>query len=294
MRIAPPAVHYKTVSIDDAEMFYRYAGPDSAPVIVLLHGFPSSSYQYRNLIPFLATRFRVIAPDYPGFGLSSMPARNRFRYTFAHFAELVDGLLEMLHVKSFALYMMDYGVPVGLRLALKHPRRLTAIVAQNGSPYSEAFGAFWGPVREFWEDHRSRTKRDQMKQLLTLERTKNLYTAGVEDKTRIDPSAYLTDQYFLDRPGNDEIQLDLFYDNRTNTEIFPAIHKFFRSSRPPALILWGENDPIFDKAGAEAYRQDLPDAEIKFIPSGHCALEDRFDLMAPAIHEFLSRYLLPD
>ena len=251
--------HYRTKKIGGVDLFYREAGPPNAPVIVLLHGFPSSSHMFRTLIPKLADRYRVIAPDYPGFGHSGMPARDRFRYSFETFAGLVDSLLVSVGANRYALYVMDYGAPVGYRLALEHPDRVSALIVQNGNAYAEGLREFWTPIKAYWATG-SAKDREVLRQGTTLDATRWQYLDGVRDSTRIDPSAWLHDQALLDRPGNVEIQLDLFRDYATNVALYPRFQAFFRERRPPTLIVWGRNDKIFPAEGAYPYLRDLPDA----------------------------------
>ncbi|KAB1070314.1 alpha/beta fold hydrolase [Methylobacterium planeticum] len=284
--------HHRTAVIDGIEIFYREAGAAEAPVVVLLHGFPTSSHMFRNLIPALADRYRVIAPDYPGFGLSAMPDRAAFAYGFATYATLVDRLLERLGAERYALYVMDYGAPVGFRLSLLHPERVRAFVIQNGNAYEDGLLAFWDPIKAYWADG-SATAREALRPLVSLEITKFQYLDGVRDTARIDPANWIVDQAFLDRPGNAEIQLDLFYDYRTNVALYPEIQAFFRAKQPPTLIVWGANDTIFPAAGVEAFRRDLPEAEIHLLDTGHFALEDKADEIVPLMRDFLGRHLGP-
>jgi pimeloyl-ACP methyl ester carboxylesterase len=288
-----PVTHHRTAKVDGFDIFYREAGLAEAPVVVLLHGFPTSSHMFRNLIPALADHFRVIAPDYPGFGLSAMPDRKSFDYTFARYAEIVDKLLAQLGATSYALYVMDYGAPVGFRLALRHPERVTALVVQNGNAYEDGLSAFWDPIKAYWAGG-SADKRDALRQFMSAAVTKFQYTDGVADVSRIDPATWLYDQPLLDRPGNIEIQLDLFYDYRTNVELYPQFQAFFRDRQPPTLIVWGANDQIFPAAGAKAFLRDLPGAELHLFDTGHFALEDKADEMIPLIRDFLGRTLMPD
>ncbi len=280
--------HYRTATIDGTEMFYREAGPADAPVVLLLHGFPTSSHMFRNLIPVLADRYRVIAPDYPGFGQSAAPDHTRFAYTFAHYAALVDGLLRKLGATRYAMYVMDYGAPVGYRLALLHPDRVSALIVQNGNAYVEGLEAFWDPIKAYWADG-SDVRRQALDVLVAPETTKFQYTDGVSDVSRISPDNWVHDQALLDRSGNREIQLDLFHDYGTNVPLYPQFQAFFREHQPPTLIVWGKNDKIFPAAGAGPYLRDLPHAELHLLDTGHFALEDKLDVMAPMIHDFLDR-----
>lgn len=281
-------VHYRTAAINGVNVFYREAGPTGGPVALLLHGFPSSSHMFRNLIPELAQSYRVIAPDYPGFGQSDSPDRSRFSYSFANYAELIDALLDRLGAKRYALYVMDYGAPVGYRLALRHPERVTALIIQNGNAYEEGLRDAWDPIKAYWKEG-SEERRNALSFLVTPASTKFLYTDGVRDPSRISPDNWVNDQALLDRPGNKDIQLDLLYDHATNILLYPAFQAFFRENKPPALILWGKNDKVFAEAGAHAYLRDLPDAELHILDTGHFALEDQLDVMAPLINDFLDR-----
>jgi pimeloyl-ACP methyl ester carboxylesterase len=285
--------HHRSANIDGVNVFYREAGPADAPAIVLLHGFPSSSNMFRNLIPALADRYRVIAPDYPGFGHSDVPDRGQFRYSFARFADITDALLTRLGVSRYALYVMDYGAPVGYRLALKHPERVAALVIQNGNAYEEGLKEFWKPIKAYWASGQQ-AQRDVLRAGTTLEATRSQYLDGVADRSRVDPSAWLHDQALLDRPGNVEIQLDLFYDYRTNLRLYPQFQKFFRERQPPTLIVWGKNDVIFPADGARAYLEDLPRAELHLLDTGHFALEDRGEEIARLMRDFLARTFVQD
>jgi pimeloyl-ACP methyl ester carboxylesterase len=285
-----PVVHYHSVKVDGVDIFYREAGAADAPVVLLLHGFPTSSHMFRNLIPTLADRYHVIAPDYPGYGESAAPDHTKFAYTFAHYSELVDGLLNQLGAKHYAMYVMDYGAPVGYRLALLHPERVSALIVQNGNAYDEGLKAFWDPFKAYWADG-SDVHRQAMAALLTPETTKFQYTDGVRDVSRIDPDNWLHDQTLLDRPGNKDIQLDLFYDYGSNVPLYPKFQAFFRERKLPTLIVWGKNDTIFPADGAGPYLRDLPDAEMHLFDTGHFALEDKADEIFPLIHDFLDRKL---
>ncbi len=283
-----PAVHYRTAMVDGIEIFYREAGPRDAPGVLLLHGFPSSSHMYRNLIPLLADRYRVVAPDYPGFGYSAVPAREEFDYTFDRIAQVIDDLTEQIGLDRYALYVMDYGAPVGFRLASSHPERVTAIIAQNGNAYEEGLTPFWEPIKAYWRTGRA-PERNAMRSALELESTRWQYLTGEPDPSLVSPDAYTHDQRLLDRPGSDEIQLDLFYDYRRNVELYPKWQAYFRAHRPPTLVVWGRNDEIFGVAGAEAYKRDNPDAEVHLLDAGHFALESHGPRIAALIRDFLGR-----
>ena len=286
----PPVVHYHTVKVDGVDIFYREAGPANAPVVLLLHGFPTSSHMFRRLIPALADRYHVIAPDYPGFGESAAPDHTVFAYTFGHYADLVDGLMGQMGVKRYAMYVMDYGAPVGYRLALKHPERVSALIIQNGNAYEEGLKEFWDPIKAYWADG-SDAHRQAIGVLVAPETTKFQYVDGVKDVTRIDPDNWGHDQALLDRPGNRDIQLDLFKDYGTNVPLYPDFQAFFRRYQPPAIIIWGKNDKIFPADGAYPYKRDLKDVEFHMLDTGHFLLEDQFDVAEPLIHNFLDRKL---
>lgn len=289
---APESVvtHYKAMTVDGVSIFYREAGPANGPVVLLLHGFPTSSHMFRNLIPLLADRYHVIAPDYPGFGQSAAPDHKQFTYSFGHYADLVDGLLAELKVQRYAMYVMDYGAPVGYRLAIKHPARVSALIVQNGNAYSEGLKVFWDPIKAYWADG-STEHREALNFLVAPETTKFQYTDGVQDVSRIDPDNWVHDQVLLDRPGNRDIQLDLFHDYGSNVPLYPEFQAFFRQYKPPTLIVWGRNDKIFPADGAHPYLRDLPNAELHLLDTGHFALEDKLDEMAPLIHGFLDRHI---
>jgi pimeloyl-ACP methyl ester carboxylesterase len=284
--------YHRTARIDGINVFYREAGPADAPAVVLLHGFPTSSHMFRNLIPALSDRYRVIAPDYPGYGQSDMPDRGKFAYTFDRFAELVGMLLDKLGVAAYAMYVMDYGAPVGWRLALKHPERITGLIVQNGNAYDEGLKEFWNPIKAYWSDH-SEANRRALNGLVTLETTKFQYTDGVSDVSRIAPDNWVHDQALLDRPGNADIQLDIFYDYRTNLPLYPAVQAYFRKHQPPTLIIWGKNDFIFPADGAHPYKRDLQDIEFHLLDTGHFVLEDKADEVFPLIRSFLDRKIAP-
>jgi len=289
--VADSAVtRYRTAKVDGINIFYREAGAADAPAVVLLHGFPTSSHMFRNLIPVLAHRYRVIAPDYPAFGQSGTPDRRGFTYSFARFAELMDGLLNQLDVARYALYVQDYGAPVGYRLALRHPERITALVVQNGNAYDEGLKQFWNPIKAYWADG-SQAHREALRAGLTLAATKSQYLDGVRDPSRVAPDAWLHDQALLDRPGIDQIMLDLFKDYGSNVALYPQFQAFFRSRKPPTLIVWGKNDGIFPADGAHPYLRDLPDAELHLLDTGHFALEDKGDEISLLMLDFLDRKL---
>lgn len=287
-RLTFPVTHHRTAEVEDVKLFYREAGPREGPVVVLLHGFPTSSHMFRNLIPFLADRYRVIAPDYPGFGQSDAPDHKAFAYTFDHYAELVDRLLAQLGVTRFAMYLMDYGAPVGWRLALKHPDSITGLIIQNGNAYDEGLKAFWDPIKRYWREG-SDESRNALHKLVAPETTIFQYTDGVADPSRVSPDNWTHDQPLLDRPGNEDIQLDLFYDYRTNLPLYPQVQAWLRDKQPPTLIVWGKNDYIFPADGAHPYKRDLKNLEFHLLDTGHFVLEDKADEAFPLIHDFLDR-----
>lgn len=290
--LAETAVRHNTVEVDGQDIFYREAGKADAPVLLLLHGFPTSSQQYRNLIPELSQDYRVIAPDYPGFGRSSMPDRSDFDYSFASYANLMDEFTDTLKLDSYSLYVMDYGAPVGYRLALKDPEAVGALIIQNGNAYDEGLLEFWDVFRTYWADN-SKENREPLRDFLKVGATEWQYIHGVPDThiARVSPDAWMLDQAYLDRPGNQEIQLDLFYDYRTNVDLYPDFQEFFRLYQPPTLIVWGRNDHIFPAEGAAPYLRDLPDAELHLIDAGHFILESHGPEVAEMIRGFLSRNL---
>jgi pimeloyl-ACP methyl ester carboxylesterase len=285
------AVHHRTVSIDGLDVFYREAGDPTAPVVVLLHGFPTSSHMFRRLIPELADRYRVIAPDHIGFGQSAMPSPDAFPYTFDALTDITDGLLTHLGVDRFAMYVQDYGAPIGWRLALRHPRRITAIITQNGNAYTDGFvKPFWDTVFAYTSAPGPETEKG-VRDGLTLEATRWQYVNGVADPSLVSPDNWLHDQALLDRPGNDEIQLKLFREYPSNVDLYPAVHQYFRDSQVPLLAVWGAGDEIFGPDGARAFARDLPDAEIHLVESGHFALESHLEPLADLIRGFLGRVL---
>ena len=286
------AVHYKTTEIDGLEIFYREAGAKDAPTLLLLHGFPTSSQQYRNLIPALADKYHVIAPDYPGFGRSAMPSREDFDYSFASYASLMEGFTQNLKLDSYSLYVMDYGAPVGYRLALKAPEKVNALIIQNGNAYDEGLLDFWDVFKTYWSDNTA-INREELRGFLKIGATEWQYTHGipVENADLVSPDAWMLDQAYLDRPGNQEIQLDLFYDYRTNVDLYPDFQEYFRTYQPPTLIVWGKNDVIFPAEGAAPYLRDLPKAEVIMLDAGHFALETNGPEIAAKIRTFLDRSL---
>ena len=280
----------KRVDVDGIEVFYREAGPVDAPVLLLLHGFPSSSHMFRDLIPKLADKYRVVAPDLPGFGQSAMPARESFSYTFDHLAEVMGRFTEVLGLARFAVYVFDYGSPVGLRLATRFPERITAIVSQNGNAYVEGLSEGWSPMQKYWREP-SHENRDGLRQFLAPETTKWQYTHGVADASAVSPDGYSLDNFYLAREGAHEIQLDLMLDYASNIERYPKFHEYFRKHQPPLLAVWGRNDPFFLPAGAEAFKSDIKNADVRFFDTGHFALETHADEIAAAIREFLAKVL---
>jgi pimeloyl-ACP methyl ester carboxylesterase len=284
-----PVVEYKSEDFDGIEIFYREAGSKDAPVVLLLHGFPTSSHMFRNLIPYLADRFRVIAPDLPGYGQSSAPDHTQFDYTFDNAALYVQKLLARLGVKRYAVNVFDYGAPTAWRLALSDPDAISALIVQNGNAYDEGLdNEFWAPIKRYWAD-RSAENRDALRGLLTIDTTKFQYTDGMANLARISPDNWIIDQALMDRPGNDEIQLDYFLDYGTNPALYPAVQEWLRKHQPPTLVVWGSNDVIFPEAGAHPYKRDLDDIEFHVYDSGHFLLEDRADEVFPVIHDFLQR-----
>lgn len=287
------AVRYCTEDIDGLEIFYREAGHTDKPKLVLLHGFPTSSHMFRDLIAMLADDFHIIAPDYPGFGMSSAPSTDDFDYTFDNIADIVDELLERKDFDSYSIYVMDYGAPVGFRIATEHPDRIEGIIVQNGNAYDEGLREFWEPIKHYWNSGEDE-HRDELRGLLTLEATKWQFTVGVRDPQSIAPDNWLVTQPLLDRPGNQEIQLDLFYDYSTNPPLYPEWQSYFREHQPPMLITWGANDPIFPEEGAHPYLRDNPSAEMHILDTGHFALEEDGQTIAHLITDFAQRRILND
>ena len=281
-------VHYQRAKVDGVEIFYREAGPKGAPTLLLLHGFPTSSQMFRGLIPLLADKYHLIAPDYPGYGFSDMPDRSNFAYTFDNCAKIVEQLTRQLGVNHYALYVMDYGAPVGFRLAAKYPEKVTAIIIQNGNAYDEGLLGFWDPIKAYWKTGASK-EREGLRFLTQAKATYWQYTNGVPDTSLVSPDARTVDQALMDRPGNADIQLDMLYDYRTNPPLYPQWQAYFRAHKPPTLIVWGKNDEIFPPAGAWPYKRDPPNVEIHMIDTGHFALETNGPEIAAYIRDFLSR-----
>ena len=281
---------YQFAEFDGKKIFYREAGARSAPTILLLHGFPTSSHMFRNLIPALAKHYHVVAPDLPGFGFSITPDRNTVRYNFENLAKVIGKFTETIGLERFALYIFDYGAPVGLRLALAHPERITAIISQNGNAYEEGLSEGWNPIQKYWKEP-TEANRNALREFLKPESTKWQYTHGVDDVSKVAPESYTLDAALLARPGNDEIQLDLFLDYASNVTLYPKFQEYFRSKRPPLLAVWGKNDPFFLPPGAEAFERDNPNAEVKLFDTGHFALETHVEEISREILDFLGRKL---
>ncbi|MBD1834939.1 alpha/beta hydrolase [Cyanobacteria bacterium FACHB-472] len=283
---------FRTIAIDGLDIFYREAGSRDNPTILLLHGFPTSSHMFRNLMSALADRFHLVALDYPGYGNSSMPTVDEFDYTFDRLAQIVDKFITAIDLKRYSLYVMDYGAPIGYRIAAKYPERVEALIVQNGNAYEEGLREFWNPIKAYWQE-RSPENADKLRPFFTLETTKWQYTNGVRNPEAISPDTWNMDQLFLDRPGNVEIQLALFYSYGTNPPLYPQWQEYFRKYQPPTLIVWGKNDYIFPAEGAYPYQRDLKDIEFHLLDTGHFALEEEGDAIANHIGQFLTSRLQP-
>jgi pimeloyl-ACP methyl ester carboxylesterase len=289
-----PVTLHKTAKVNGLDIFYREAGRKDAPTIVLLHGFPTSSHMFRNLIPALADRYHLIAPDYPGYGQSSMPSVSEFDYSFDNLVDVIDGFLQQQGIERYSLYLQDYGAPVGYRIAAKHPERVQALIVQNGNAYEEGLREFWDPIRAYWKERSEENGDVLRKAILTPAATKWQYTNGVRDVTRIDPDNWVIDQALMDRPGNQEIQLALFYSYGSNPPLYPQWQEYFRKHQPPTLIVWGKNDKIFPAEGAEPYKRDLKNLEFHLLDTGHFALEEDGRQIAEYMRAFLDKNVRPE
>jgi len=285
---AIPVTAIETIEADGIQIFYRAAGDPDAPLVLLLHGFPTSSFMFRELIPRLAERYRVIAPDLPGFGFTHVPEKREYQYSFNSITRSIEAFSDALGLHRFALYVFDYGAPTGFRLAMAHPDRITAIVSQNGNAYEEGLGDAWGPIRKYWAEPTAENREILRANILTLEGTRWQYTHGVAHPEKVPPESYTLDTALLERPGNKEIQLDLFLDYASNVRLYPKFQEYFRNAKPPLLAIWGKNDPFFVPAGAEAFRKDLPDALVQFLDTGHFAIETHAVQISLAVNYFLA------
>jgi pimeloyl-ACP methyl ester carboxylesterase len=281
---------YRTATVDGLKVFYRTAGDPKHPAVLLLHGFPTSSHMFRDLIPALADRYHVVAPDLPGFGFTDAPDRGRFKYSFEHLTDVIDRFTEVLKLNRYAIYVFDYGAPVGFRLAVRHPERITAVISQNGNAYLEGLSEGWNPIQTYWKDP-SPENRAALRAFLKPEATQWQYAHGVSNVERLSPDAWTLDSALLARPGNDEIQLDLFGDYQSNIALYPKFQDYIRTHRPPLLAVWGKNDPFFLPPGAQAFKRDNPEAEIHLLETGHFALESHAKEIAVIIRDFLARKL---
>jgi pimeloyl-ACP methyl ester carboxylesterase len=288
--LLPPEMLYLRVQVDGVSMFYREAGDPAAPTILLLHGFPSSSHMFRDLIPRLADRYHVVAPDLPGFGFTEVPVSMKYVYNFENLAKTIDAFTNVLGLNRYAIYVFDYGAPVGFRLALAHPERITAIISQNGNAYEEGLSDGWNPIQNYWKEPTA-ANRAALRGFLMPETTKRQYLHGVAKEARVAPESYTLDSALLARPGNDEIQLDLFLDYASNVALYPQFQAYFRTKQPPLLATWGRNDPFFLPPGAEAFKRDDRNADVRFYDTGHFALETHAAEIAADIREFLARML---
>jgi pimeloyl-ACP methyl ester carboxylesterase len=277
---------YRQMPVDGIEIFYREAGRPAAPVLLLLHGFPTASHMFRDLLPQLADEFHVVAPDLPGFGQSDLPDRTQFSYTFDNIATVIDRFTEVSGLRRFAMYVFDYGAPTGFRIAMRHPERITAIVSQNGNAYEDGLSDSWSPIRAYWQNP-SEANRATLRTFLSPETTVWQYTEGVADPSSVSPDGYSLDNFYLARPGADEVQLDLFGDYKSNVALYPNFQAYFRNYKPPFLAAWGKNDPFFLPSGAKAFKRDIPDADVRFFDTGHFALETHCQEIAVVIRQFL-------
>jgi pimeloyl-ACP methyl ester carboxylesterase len=287
-RFTVPLTSVHKVEADGVQVFYRAAGDPMAPVVLLLHGFPSSSFMFHELIPRLANDYRVIAPDLPGFGFTEIPANRDYVYSFDGLATTIDAFTQALKLNRHAIYVFDYGAPTGFRLAMAHPERVTAIVSQNGNAYVEGLGDAWGPIRKYWAEPTTENREVIRKNILNFEGTRWQYTHGVSNPDSVPPESYTLDAALLERPGNKDIQLDLFLDYASNVKLYPKFQEYFRKSMPPLLAIWGKNDPFFIPAGAEAFRKDLPAAKVQFLDTGHFAIETHVVEIAAAMKLFFA------
>jgi pimeloyl-ACP methyl ester carboxylesterase len=284
-----PLTTVHRVEAEGVNVFYRESGPADAPVVLLLHGFPASSFQYRDLIPRLADKYRVIAPDLPGFGFTEVPETRKYRYSFDALAQTVLAFTDALGLKRYALYVFDYGAPTGFRLAMARPERVTAIVSQNGNAYEDGLGEAWGPIRRYWSDSSATNREEVRKAAVSFEGIKFQYEHGVKNPEAVKPEGYWLDYALVNRPGNTDIQLDLFLDYANNLKLYPKFQEYFRKSKPPLLAIWGKNDPFFIPPGAEAFKRDIPNATVQFLDTGHFALETNVEEIAAAVRELLSK-----
>jgi pimeloyl-ACP methyl ester carboxylesterase len=280
---------HKTVEINGLDIFYREAGPKDAFSILLLHGFPTSSHMFRNLIPALSDKYHLVAPDYPGFGNSSMPKVDEFDYTFDNIAEIMDAFIQKIGLKNYSMYVMDYGAPVGYRIAVKHPERVESLIVQNGNAYEEGLREFWDPIKAYWKEKSKENADILRKSLLTIEATQWQYTNGVRNPETLSPENWFHDQYLMDRPGNKEIQLQLFYDYGSNPPLYPKWQTYFREYQPPTLVAWGKNDYIFPAEGATPYKRDLKNIDFHLLDTGHFALEEDGGFIASLIRNFIDK-----